>query len=372
MVSTISIVLRKAHPYVIIFAYLKQLMPMKRFLLFIFLPFLCAAQVPEYYRDINFDLTGNALKDQLTQLITTTHRRELVYTPDVWNALRQTDLDPDNSDNVLLIYGYNDTDDIVSNDRTRNKNRTCHTSSCNGLWVREHVYARSLGNPNLEFEGPGSDAHHLRSIDNTMNGSRSNRRFADGSGNSTTLPNSLFYPGDEWKGDIARMMMYMYVRYSAQCEATNVGSGSSSYSYWGDMPDIFLEWNQQDPVSQYERNRNNILETLQGNRNPFIDNPYIATMIWNGPQAADPWGTLSTQSSIIPDIFVYPTLTTGLINIQTTLNHNFKCRLYNSLGQQISVNQESTTLNISGNQPGIYFLTIYDGTASKNFRIILK
>jgi len=70
----------------------------------------------------------------------------------------------------------------------------------------------------------------------------------------------------------------MYIRYPNQCLPNNVGVGSTSYSTFGDMPNVFLDWNAQDPVSQYELNRNNILQTIQGNRNPFIDNPYLATI----------------------------------------------------------------------------------------------
>jgi endonuclease I len=80
--------------------------------------------------------------------------------------------------------------------------------------------------------------------------------------------------------------MYMYVRYPSQSIATTVGAGSTTYSV--DMPNVFLDWNAADPVSQYELNRNNILNTIQGNRNPFIDNPYLATVIWNGPTAQNP------------------------------------------------------------------------------------
>lgn len=345
---------------------------MKRFLLFIAMPFFCAAQVPQYYSSIDFTLTGDALKEELAVLITETHTTELVYTPDVWTALEQTDLDPDNTANVLLIYGYDDTDSVVSNDRSRDKDLSCHTSSCAGLWVREHVYARSLGTPNLEFEGPGSDAHHLRSIDNAMNSSRSNRRFADGSGHSTTLPDDLFYPGDEWKGDVARMMMYMYVRYGDQCEATNIGSGSASYSTFADMPDIFLEWNDEDPVSQYEHNRNDILQGMQGNRNPFIDNPYLATKIWNGPDAEETWGLLATQQTILADIFAYPTLTTGVLHIKNQNNLTLTYKIYNTLGQNISFLENNSDLDISNNAPGMYFLTVNNGTAQKTFKVVLQ
>lgn len=338
---------------------------------FILFPFLCVAQMPAYYNSIDFDLEGDALKAQLATLITDTHTTELVYTPDVWNALKQSDLDPENPENVLLIYGYDDSDANVANDRTRDKDLSCHTSNCAGLWVREHVYPRSLGDPNLEFEGPGADAHHLRSIDNSMNNSRSNRPFADGSGNATTLTGGNFYPGDEWKGDVARMMMYMYVRYGTQCLATEVGMGSTSYSNFGDMPNIFLEWNAEDPVSQYEMNRNGILQNMQGNRNPFIDNPYIATILWNGPDAEDSWGTLAASDLQFANIYVYPTITTGIVTIENGDN-GYTYSAYNNIGQQVKLNITDNKADLGGNAAGIYILNIQQGAKHKTFRIVLQ
>ncbi len=345
---------------------------MKKFtLLLILFPFWCIAQIPTYYNQIDFSQTGNALKSQLSTLITTTHTYQLIYTPEVWNALKQTDLDPANSQNVLLIYGYNDTDGITSNDRTRSKDLSCHTSSCAGFWVREHTFAQSLGTPPLGQENAGSDAHHLRAIDSQMNGSRSNRPFISGSGNAGIVSGS-WYPGDEWKGDVARMMMYMYLRYETQCDPTDVGSGSTSYSPHGDMPNIFLEWNQQDPVSQYEINRNNILQAIQGNRNPFIDNPYLATIIWNGPTATDTWGLLSKEDYPINKILLYPTVTTGIINIENADDTDFTLTAYSSLGQQINLNINNNVIDLGDNASGVYFITLQIGTDSKVIRVVKK
>ncbi|MEG1265696.1 MAG: hypothetical protein RSE19_04405, partial [Myroides sp.] len=77
------------------------------------------AQIPTYYQTINLNLQGDALKNELTTLLTTTHTYNLIYTPDVWNVLKQADVDPNNADKVLLLYGWNDTDLIKNNDLTR-------------------------------------------------------------------------------------------------------------------------------------------------------------------------------------------------------------------------------------------------------------
>ena len=345
---------------------------MKRTLLLLLLPFYCLAQIPEYYSTVDFTLTGNMLKDELSTLVTSTHTTQLIYTPDVWNALRSADLDPDNPQNVLLIYGFNDSDDILRNDRTRNVALSCHVNSCTGMWVREHVYARALGRPNLGDEGPGSDAHHLRAIDSQMNNNRSDREFADGTGTAGVLASGYFYPGDEWKGDVARMMMYMYVRYQSQCEATRVGMGSTSYSNFGDMPNIFLEWNAEDPVSQYERNRNEVLQTMQGNRNPFIDEPYLATLLWNGPTAQDNWSILKADKPDLATLYVYPTLTTGSVYVQNTTATNYSYTIYNSLGQKATATVHDNEINLAQNAAGIYFINVQQDNLSRTFKVILK
>jgi endonuclease I len=339
---------------------------MIKYLIALLFPFCCLAQIPAYYNSIDFNQTGNNLKNQLSTLITTTHTNELIYTPEVWDALEQADLNPDNTNNVFLIYGYNDNDTDDDNDRTRDKDLSCHSSSCDGLWVREHVFPRSLGTPNLEFEGPGSDAHHLRAIDYDMNNDRGNNRFADGSGNAAVIAGGYFYPGDEWKGDIARMMMYMYLRYPTQCQALIVGSGSATYS--ADMPNIFLEWNQEDPVSQYELNRNTVLQNMQGNRNPFIDNPYLATRIWNGPQATDTWGILSTEEFTLESLILSPTLTTGKIYSNSDQENTYT--VYNSLGQVVNAEIDGQTIDVTNNVNGIYYIKVSNKLSNKFFTII--
>ncbi len=254
-----------------------------------------SAQVPAYYNGTDIAKTGQELKTNLAVLIQQGTTGS--YTPGVWDALMQTDLDPSNSNNVLLIYGYNDVDGDPKTDRTRGRNSNGGNAGTD--WNREHTYPRSLGRPNLGSTGPGSDIHHLRSSDVTMNSNRGSRPFIDvaGGGNARAFNNG-WYPGDEWKGDIARMMMYMYLRYGDQCELTRVGTGATTFN--AEIPDIFLEWNAADPVSQYEINRNVIVEGIQGNRNPFIDNPAFATSIWGGPQAENRFNSTTTPDTEAP------------------------------------------------------------------------
>ncbi|MFT7899993.1 endonuclease [Tenacibaculum ascidiaceicola] len=243
------------------------------------------SELSEYYKDIDFTLTGSSLKDVLATEIIDSHTTFLDYTPDVWNVLKQSDLDPTDNTKVVLIYGYDDTDGNYVTDRTRDKDANGGTQGAD--WNREHVYPRSLGNPNLGDTGPGADAHHLRPSDIKFNSDRGNKLFAAGSGNAGEVSGN-WYPGDEWKGDVARMMMYMYLRYGSQCLPKNVAVGSVVASD-SNMVSLLLEWNTEDPVSDLEIQRNNVVANEQGNRNPFIDNPYLATVIWSGSEAENTW-----------------------------------------------------------------------------------
>lgn len=287
-----------------------------------------------YYNDVNLTLTGLPLKIELAQKITNTHTIQLQYT-NVWGVLQQTDLDPLNSNNVLLLYGYDDGDGNPITDLSRNKN---NNGGNNGEWNREHAYAQSLATPNMNTSSPnaGTDAHHLRASDVQMNGNRGNRKFAAGTGNSGNV-GANWYPGNEWKGDVARMMMYMYLRYPTQCLPDNVGVGSA-VGIDPSMITLFLDWNAQDAPSQYEHNRNNILETAQGNRNPFIDNPYLATIIWGGMAAQNLWPTLSVNESVNDRLFnVYPIPSlNGDINIYFEKNVEVKSvKLFSANGQEL-------------------------------------
>ena len=279
---------------------------------------ICNSQ-QNYYSDVNLSLTGLTLKEALATKITSTHSQFLFY-DQIWDASKVTDVNPNNNQEVLLVYGYeNGSDSNVTNDRTRGIDNNGGSS---GDWNREHVYSRSLGTPNLGEAGPGSDAHHLRPADAQRNSSRSNRKFTSGSGNSGIQQNGGWYPGDEWKGDVARMMMYMYLRYDNRCLPTNVGIGNSN-STPDDMIDLFLKWNAEDPVSNFEKQRNTFHgntanQNAQGNRNPFIDNPILATRIWGGPEAEDIWGIFTnsdTEAPTTPTNILLSNITTFSVKI---------------------------------------------------------
>ncbi|SCX99905.1 endonuclease [Flavobacterium caeni] len=295
------------------------------------LAFAQAGAPAPYYNGFNWTQTGMALKSALSTKITNTHTNTLSYN-EAEEALRIVDLDPADAshNNVLLLYGFSNnicpSGSADDNDhRRRNKESDGGGSNCQ--WNREHTYAKSLGNPDLGESGPGADAHHLRAADVQRNGDRGSEKFAAGSGNSHDVTSQTWYPGDEWKGDVARMMMYMYLRYGNRCLPKNVGVGTTTATD-SNMIDLFLQWNAEDPVTAYEDQRNTYLGNAnnnygQGNRNPFIDNPYLATVIWGGPVAENRWPNvfLSTDSfELAAGIVLYPNpATNGRVNIESAV-----------------------------------------------------
>ncbi|QTE23002.1 endonuclease [Polaribacter cellanae] len=294
---------------------IRKIIPLFAFLLFASSIF----SQESYYSDVNLKLTGISLKEELATKIISTHTQFLFY-DQIWDASKITDVNPENNTQVLLIYGYeNGTDSDVTNDRVREIDKN---GGAPGEWNREHVFSRSLGVPNLGTSGPGSDAHHLRPADAQRNSSRNNRKFTAGNGNSAAQANTGWYPGDEWKGDVARMVMYLYVRYGNRCLPTNVGFGDNLATP-DDMIDLFLQWNVEDPVSDFERQRNIYHENTsnqnaQGNRNPFIDNPILATRIWGGAKAEDTWGIYTnndTQPPTMPTNVVVNNVTTFSVDV---------------------------------------------------------
>ncbi|WP_442266241.1 endonuclease [Tenacibaculum sp. ZS6-P6] len=326
-------------------------------------------QIPSYYNDVNLTLNGSNLKDELSTKIISTHNIFLSYTPGVWNTLKLTDIDPTDPSKVLLIYGWNDTDSEINNDRTRGKDQNGGNS---GDWNREHVYPKSLGNPNLGTTGAGADAHSLRPCDGSRNSSRSNRKFAAGNGTASYItPEGNWYPGDEWKGDVARMMMYMYLRYGNQTLPTNVGVGNIVATD-PNMIDLFLQWNTEDPVSDFEKQRNPILEQEQGNRNPFIDNPAFATQIWGGPQAEDLFGSTGgsdTQSPSTPSNLISSNITQSTVDLAWTASTDNIAvsgyRIYRN-GAQIatSSNPNYTATALSSGTTYSFYVSAYDAAGN--------
>lgn len=341
------------------------------------------AQIPKYYSQLDLSGKEEPLFLQLADLTMDNHTVFIPYTSsstDTWDILRTSDIlyykqsIINQSNDILLIYGYDDNDNEFISDRTRNSFDLCDTFSCNGKWNREHIFAKSLANPWLEtnFPGPGTDLHNLRAADSQKNTQRSNRLFIDDSGvDSRIINGDYFYPGDEWKGDVARIIMYMYLRYPSQCEAVNSATGPVTYAENNDMPDVFLEWNAEDPVSDFELSRNDIIQSYQGNRNPFIDNPYLATLIWGGPLANDSWDI--NKKTYYQNIEVYPVVCEEVLFLKNhTDDEPLSYTIKNNYGELIQSGETYNSIPIRIDSQGAYVLTLGEGEFKKSTTIFVQ
>ena len=217
--------------------------------------------------------SGDSLKNALHTTISSGVTK-LSYDA-VWNALKVTDQDPANASNVILLYS--------GGSRSKALN-----GGASGNWNREHVWAKSHGDFGTAT-GPGTDLHHLRPEDVAVNSLRDNKDFDTG-GSAAAGASGNFTDADSWeprnavKGDVARMIFYMAVRYEGDdswpdLEVDNATSGGSAPRL-GRLSAL-LAWNALDPPDAFERNRNQVIyASYQRNRNPFIDHPEWVSSIF--------------------------------------------------------------------------------------------
>lgn len=258
-----------------------------------------------YYTSLN-DKSGSDLRTALTSLTTSKHTTQLGYD---WTF-----------DGIDIVNGT--LEDIYS---------TCNWSTtgsdqCSGgyssvcdCYNREHVVPQSLFN---EVSPQRGDRHHLFLTDGKVNNQRANYPFGECSSGESAGTNALgklgtstftgytsigkvFEPDDQYKGDIARAIMYMAIRYATVSSypvtswsgnAMFSGSLSTNYGLSAYSVALLMKWHRQDPVSQKEITRNNGVADKQGNRNPFIDYPCLAEYLW-GNKAGETFSTASCCGS---------------------------------------------------------------------------
>ena len=216
------------------------------------------------------DLSSSSLLTTLRKLMTDTHSKITSYS-DCKNYSDNTDCQNEDGTVVLLYTSYVATmSDFVSG---------------NTGWNREHVWPQSLGG--FSTSQAGSDLHHIRPDDVTTNSKRGNNKYGEVSSGSQATGSSLvggmsggvysggyFEPHDNVKGDVARICLYVYVRWGGQY------SKCSSITNVFQSIDVLLNWCALDPVDTWEMGRNEVVQKIQGNRNVFIDYPELAWILF--------------------------------------------------------------------------------------------
>jgi len=258
------------------------------------------SKIPAGYYDAAGSLSGDALKESLHRIIR--NHKAFSYT-DVYDILERTDGDPCDSARIVLLYtGWKIPRD--HKDHGGNYDYEAAGYIYRDAWNREHVWPKSHGFPD-ENDTAYTDLHHIRPADRSINTERNTRAYdyatipyADDDGTVPTLCKTdtrwIWEPPDFVKGDIARMLFYMDVRYEGYAVGNMQTSGlelvdeeipkTSRMPVFGRLSTL-LEWHLLDPVDNWERRRNDIIyNEFQGNRNPFIDHPEYAGLIWGDGQ----------------------------------------------------------------------------------------
>ena len=219
--------------------------------------------VDQYSYDSLITLSEDELKAALNLLMTSTHSYKSTYA-DCKESYTITDCEENNTALFLTLY-------------TSYAARYDEFNSGNG-WNREHVWPKSLGG--FDNSGAGSDLHHIRPTENRTNSVRGNLKYGYATNGSATNGNlsgllggykgTYYEPVDNVKGDVARIILYVHVRYY------NVYSKCANIENVFESIDVLLEWCALDPVDTWEMGRNEVVENIQGNRNVFIDYPELA------------------------------------------------------------------------------------------------
>jgi len=320
---------------------------------------------PDGYYDSLDGLADVALRQAMQDIIADPSTvRAQTYT-DVIDILKEADQNPENSNQVWLVY--------LEEGRSKLDYQTSSLST--GKWNREHTFPRSRGGFDSIEEDEiadgidiywttkadslrhgNSDAHALRAADGPENSSRNNQFYGEYNGPVGTL--------GKFKGDVARSVFYMAVRYNG-LEIVN-GFPDGNVGEFGDLATL-LDWHRNDPPDDFEMNRNNIVYNWQKNRNPFIDQPDMVEYIW-GNMIGENWSQpLSVNDDTELNVRVFPNPTTGRVYI-SGLTVNAEVEVYSVDGKRLKQSQSVADYIDLDVTSGMYLLKL----TSENRSVIKK
>lgn len=346
--------------------------------------FLGFAQIPAGYYNTATG-TGYTLKTQLFNIINDHNDRGYagLY---VTYTTSDIDIYYENNGSMLDMYTENPTGSEcefiygggLQDDGTLGNNE-CER------YNREHIIPQSVfGSATPMY----SDAHFVVPSDKYVNAQRgdlpfskvnvANNTYSNGgkrgsnlnSGYSSGYNGTVFEPINEFKGDIARMILYFATRYEDQVAGWTytMFNGTSTQVFTNQSLNVLLTWNAQDPVSQREIDRNNAIYARQNNRNPFIDNNNYVTQIWGLPLATNTFEDLNA-------VTIYPNPTTDILNIESSIALD-KIEIITINGQVLQQIKNPTldnnTYSISNLPKGFYFLKIASGSDSVTKKVLVN
>ena len=238
-----------------------------------------------YYNSIDTTLRGDKFRDKLANLITSTHKNKTSYSG-LANAYKTADAVPDKSGYIKWFY-------------TGTEVKFSSFGGQGGQTNREHVWPKDGGGAFPEESECGSDAHHLRPAECKLNTARGSKSFGEveqiasnavkqndktdyGNGTADSLcykSDSFFYPAAGYRGQTARILMYVQTRWGNAYNLKFV-DGAGKTKTIGDF-ETLMKWHLEEAPCEDEIRRNEAVYEIQGNRNPFIDHPEYAAYIYS-------------------------------------------------------------------------------------------
>ncbi len=261
--------------------------------------YLTISAQPAGYYNAATGLTGENLREALRVIITNGHTsndydnlEDDFYYTDNLGSSKVWDMYAMDQNGIAAYYYYYNTGD------------ECGSYSAEGdCYNKEHSFPKSWWGGStgvIQY----ADLFHLVPTDGYVNNRRSNYAFGEvtsptwtSTNGSKVGPNTfpggytdvVFEPVDAYKGDFARNYFYMATRYknsfSSWSSSCPIISGDN-YTEW--TIDLLMDWNDLDPVSQKEIDRNNAVYTIQNNRNPYIDHPEYVNLVWGNGLNPEP------------------------------------------------------------------------------------
>ena len=322
-----------------------------------------------YYSSITSSLTDGmtgSLRTTLTSLINPSSVP--VYSSSgathLSSVLQEADEDPNNSSNMIYLYTRNSV-----------------TKNAANTWNREHVWPQSLSNSCWGTTRAGTDLLHLRPTYNKTNSVRGNLKYGEitSGGSAVTYEGmpygytsgSYFMPLDSVKGDVARIIMYVWVAYYNE-----YGSKLPAITNVFQSFDVLMQWHTNDKPDVMEGNRNDYAqnESMQKNRNPFVDHPEYAWKIFGSQcsssvlaaaKAAYPADGGSTPTPTPTTVTISTTSSTltvgGTMNLTATSSDSSNITWTTSNSSVTSINKSSTSsggsITVTANAAGSATIT---------------
>lgn len=333
---------------------------------------------PAGYYDTAAGLTGTQLQQALHDIID--NHTVSTYT-DLWTHFQSTDKRSDGK--VWDMYS-----DIPSGTPVYSyifvTNQCGNYDSEGDCYNREHSFPKSWFGDN-ETIPAYTDLFHLYPTDGYVNNRRGNYPYGTTSAATWTSTNgsrlgtcsypgytgTVFEPVNAYKGDFARTYFYMAVRYYGEDDlwpGSEMVTGSQLKPWALKM---LMEWDQADPVSQKETDRNNAVYLIQGNRNPFIDNTSYVNLIWGSQNNIGDADAEAAAARVWPN----PAATTATIELPDRFSSGYRLKVLNVSGKVImdrTVSGKPVTLDVGGFETGYYIIIASEGRMIMSLTLVVS